>query len=184
MNKTIIPFAIMPLVCCLSMPTIAQAENALTENEARFVSFAERVIVIELARVLSPSFRKEREACFYACPETGALELAIGLLGISNSDASTDALVNLLGLRLDAGGSEDRGCQILFKGGKLLRHLKQLEAKQIAEHCQTIFLDLRKRELANLPDVSIAQMCHSETEIQHMKNEWLKAIEAKRLCEE
>lgn len=175
---------LMLMHCCLSSAT-AQVGQGATVNEARQVRFAEDVIMIELTHALSPSVRREREKCSFGCRGGwSALEIAIGLIGITRNDTSADALVNLLGLRLDAGGSEDRSCQILIRGRALLRHLERLQPKQIVEHCQSNFLRLRKRELSEVPDVNIEQVCYSEAEIRNNQDEFLKAIKSKVMCEE
>ncbi len=170
----------------MSGVSLAATQGVTVEaaNEARQVRFAERVITIELARALSPSVRGAREKCLTACPETGALELAIGLIGIGRSDASTDALVNLLGLRLDGAGSEELGCQILTRGRALSSRLERLQAKSLVEHCQLTFYDLRKRELADTPDVKVEQVCRSEAEVRRAQDEMLKAIKSKAMCEQ
>lgn len=183
MKKQIFLSVLTLLMCCLSA-ALAQVGEASSENEIRQVRFAERVVTIELVRALSPQVRSERENCLLSCPETGALELAIGLIGINRSDVSADALVNMLGLRLDGAGSEELSCQILFQGQALLRPLEQFRPKQVAEHCQTTFLELRKRELVNVTDVKIEQVCRSESEIQDAQEKWLKAIKLKVGCEQ
>lgn len=173
------------LICfsCLSS-AISKADEASSANEIRQLQFAENVITIELARALSHSMRSVREQCRLACPEIGALELAIGLIGLSRTAASNTALVNLLGLRLDGAGSEELSCQLLIRGRALSRGLKQIQAREVAEHCQSTFLELKKRELANVTDVTSGQVCRSETEIQKAQDEWYTAIELKEKCEQ
>lgn len=167
---------------CLSS-AIAQVVEVVTVNEVRQIHFAERVVAIELVRALSLSVRQEREKCPIACSETGAMELAIGLIGVNRSDASADALINLLGLRLDGASSEELSCHILVRGDTLSRRLAELQVIQAVEHCQSVFVELRKRELANISDVTVEQACRSEAEIYSMRNELLKAIKSKVMCE-
>lgn len=171
--------------CYVSLAaTTTQAGHVATENINRQVRFAERVISVELARGLSHSVREAREKCGRVCPETGALELAIGLIGVSQSDVAADVLVNLLGLRLDGAGSEELGCQILIRGSAMSRRLQHMQAMHVVEHCQAIFLDLRKRELLDVSDVDVEQVCRSEAEISSTQNEFLKAVKSKLLCEQ
>lgn len=153
-------------------------------DDSRQVQFAERVISIELVKALSPAVSKERKLCISSCPETGALELAIGLLGVSRSDASADMLVSLLGMRLDGAGSEELSCQILLRGNSLAHRMKRFQPKQIAEHCQSIIIELQKRELKNIGDVNIDQVCHSESEIKNAQEKWINAIKSKETCEQ
>jgi hypothetical protein len=90
----------------ISLPVAAQDVTATEENEARQIRFAEHLIVTEMAQGLSHSVRKTREECAasqiaekfcFSVPTSWGTELAIGLIGIGRSDATADALVNLLG---------------------------------------------------------------------------------------
>jgi hypothetical protein len=173
--------AVVLIGCCMLSAT-AQAEQTAAANEVRQVKFAERVI--ELVRALSLSVRKTREKCLMACPETEALELAVGLIGISRSDVASDALVNLLGVRLDGAGSEELNCQILIRGAALSRRLERLRTGQVVNRCQSTFLELRKRELADVSDVKVEQVCRSEAEIRSVRDELLKAVKSKVMCEQ
>lgn len=168
----------------LPISAYAKSGDASSVNEFQQVIFAERVIAIELTRALSASIRKEKEKCLWACPETGALELAIGLIGVSQNNASSDALVNLLGLNLDGAGSEGLSYQICLRGDKLTNRLKRFKAKEIADRCRTTFAELQKRELANVVDVKVEQVCRSETEIKKTQEEWLIAIKSRLSCEQ
>lgn len=182
--KAQIALGAMVLVgCCMSSAT-AQAGQTATANEVRQVQFAERVIAIELVRALSLSVREAREKCLMACPETGALELGVGLIGVSRSDVASDALVNLLGLRLDGAGSEELSCQILIRGAVLFSRLEHLQTRQVVDHCQSTFLELRKRQLRNVSDVKVEQVCRSEAEIRSVRDELLKAVKSKVMCEQ
>jgi hypothetical protein len=162
--------------------TAAKGLTAADANEARFLRFAEQLIIIELTRGLSHSVRQARERCPGTCLETEATELVIGLIGANRSGAAADALVNLLGLRLDGAGSEELGCQIVTRGTALLSRLANLQAKSVAEHCQSIFHELKKRELRDITDVEVEQICRTEAEILKSKDEFLKAIKSKRDC--
>jgi len=159
-------------------------KEAATQNEDKQTRFAERVVAIQLVRTLSADVRTTREKCLLACPETGAVELAIGLMGVAQGKASADGLVNLLGLRLDGAGSEELSCQILIRGASVLRSLEQMQPKKILEHCQSIFTELRKRELAGVSDVKVEQVCRSEAEVRKIKDSFLKAVKSKTKCEQ
>jgi hypothetical protein len=183
MNRQLALGAIALVGCCLAVTPI-QAGQTAAANEVRQVQFAERVITVELVRALSRSVREAREKCHTACPETGALELGIGLIGVSQSNVAADALIKLLGLRLDGAGSEELNCQIFVRGKALFRQLERLQPRLVMEHCQSIFLKLRKRELANVLDVNIEQVCRSETEIATVRDELLKALKSKVTCDQ
>lgn len=46
------------------------------------------------------------------------------------------------------------------------------------------FLELRKRELADVSDVKIEQVCRSEAEIHSVRDGLLKAVNSKVMCEQ
>jgi hypothetical protein len=178
------PKLLLVTAVCFLLRASAQGEQAAMSNEIKRIHFAERVVVIELARASSPSLRAARENCATACAESGALELSIGLIGVSRGSYSSDALINLLGLRLDGAGSEELDCQILLRGSTLISRLRRLQARQVVEHCQALYLDVRGRELVNVRDVNMEQVCRSEVEIRRGQVELLEAIKEKALCEE
>lgn len=165
-------------------PVLASDNQSKNLNTERQVGFAERVVIIEIARALSPSIRISKERCGEACSDSGALELAIGLLGIDQSNASAKALVDLLGARLDGAGSEELSCQMLVRGKDVEHHLKHLNSKQIAEHCRSFFGELKKREISDIKDVGVDQVCHTESEISRTQREFLKAITSGVFCEQ
>lgn len=173
--------AVVLLTFCL-LPAIAVGQSSNT-NEIRQVRFAEHVITNELARALSPSIRNAREKCLAACEETGALELAIGLIGVSRSDVASDALVNLVGLRLDGAGSEELSCQILIRGESLLRRLERFQIAEVVSHCQVGFVAVRKRTLTQISDVTVDQVCRSESEVSRIRDELTNAITLKAVCD-
>jgi hypothetical protein len=62
--------------------------------------------------------------------------------------------------------------------------LKQFKPKEIAHHCRTTFMELHKRELANVMDVNVEQVCRSEAEIKNVQEEWVNAIKSRVSCEQ
>nr|WP_256261612.1 Imm57 family immunity protein [Pseudomonas gingeri] len=168
--------------CCLGS-IAALADQSVAANEARQVRFAERVITVELARALSPRVREERAKCARVCPETGALELGIGLIGMARGEVASEALINLLGLRLDGAGSEEVGCQILSRGKALGHQLEKTQPGPVAEHCNKTFNALRKRELFDVSDVGAESVCRTDSEILSARKELLQAINSNVVCE-
>jgi len=162
--------------------TAARRLTATDANTARQLRFSEQLVIIEMVRELSPSVRQARERCPETRPEADATELVIGLIGINKSDAAADALVNLLGLRLDGAGSEELDCQIVTRGSALLGRLENLQAKSIAEQCRSIFHELKKRELRDITDVKVEQICGTKAEILSRRDELRKAIKSKADC--
>ena len=69
-------------------------------------------------------------------------------------------------------------------GHALSSRLAGLPANSLVEHCQSTFSDLRRRELADVPDVKVGQVCRSEVEARRAQAELLKAINSQVVCEQ
>lgn len=175
--------SVVILGCSLSLEA-STLSDVRAENESKQVRFSERVIMAEMAKAMSPVIRFRKEQCGDACSENGALEVAIGLLGISKSDEASFALINLFGTRLDGAGSEDHGCQVLIRGKEIALYFSKISAKQPVEHCRETFFDLKKVEIRAVPDISIEQICRTEHEADMIRNDYLKAIVAGVKCEQ
>jgi hypothetical protein len=181
-----------------TMPLIvaAQGATAADTREASLMRSAELTVIYEMARGLSRSVQETHEKLLRACPETetglcqvvcphpvgsgGAIEFTIDFIGLVKSDAAANALINLLGLRLDGGASEGLSCQILIHGRALLNRLERLEAKSLAEHCQSNFYELK--ELRAISDVTVDKMCRTEAEILRRRDEFVEAIKSDTEC--
>jgi hypothetical protein len=175
--------AIVTLLLCWTGVSPAQTSRAAVLNETHQVQFAKRVAMIELVQALSPSVRLERQKCAMGCEDGGALELAVGLIGIAKGQAGADALTDLLALRLDGAGSSELHCQILTRGPQITAQLKRVSAANVVEHCKASYHEIRKREVANVSDVRFEQVCRTVPEVSIVRNELLKAIGSKAQCE-
>jgi hypothetical protein len=171
------PALIASFGALIALPAIAAVVNR--SPVPREAEFATRSIIYELAVLQSASTRKAREHCDYCGDEGGQVETTIGLLGIGGR-ATTQSLLKLLSVRLDAGGAEERECQIAKRGKALVPALKQLSAAQTSNWCHQTFSDLRKRELANLRDVTAEQVCRPATEVEADRKEWIAALQSGR----
>jgi hypothetical protein len=160
----------------LALPAIGAVARLPAPREAEFGT---RSIIYDLALLQSATVRKVREHCAYCGDEGGDIETAIGLLGIGGR-ATMQSLLNLLSVRLDAAGAEERGCQIAKRGKSVIPALKQLSATETSSWCHQTFHDLRKRELANLPDVTAEQVCRPAVEVEADRKEWLAAFQSGR----
>jgi hypothetical protein len=151
--------------------------TAVTANPQRSsseVQFAGRVIIGDLAKLISPTVRKMRERCDGVCgDEGGEIEMAIGLLGVGG-DGTTGGLLNLMAINLDAGAAEERESQISKRGNSIVTALRRFNSADAAAWCRRTYFDLRKRELSNIRDVSDRQICRSVAEIERDRREWLK----------
>jgi NAD-dependent dihydropyrimidine dehydrogenase PreA subunit len=170
------------------------AAAAAKANETRQIRFFEQIVIAEMARRLSLSLRKTRESllkechenelCWQVCPEIGrGSELAIGTIAIGKSEAAADALINLLGLRLRDTAFREWNCQILIRGKALSSHLKRAQPQMIAEYCQSVFRELKKRELRSIADVTAELVCRTEDEIRSRRDIMLETIESKAVCD-
>jgi hypothetical protein len=166
-NSLVLIFSII-----FMLPAFSQTLKASIDNEIRVVKFAEQEVMIDLTLALSPSVHSNGEI----------MELAIGLIGISKGDYGANALVNLLRLRLDGAGSEELSCQILTRGKPLLPRLERMNARAIAASCQTDFAQLKKRELAHVPDVTVEQVCRSEAAILSVQTDLIQSVKLKVAC--
>ena len=161
----------------IALPAIAAVTHR--SLEPREAAFATRSVIYDLALLQSASVRKAREQCNRCGDEGGEIETTIGLLGIGGR-ATTQSLLNLLAVRLDAGGAEERECQIAKRGKVLVPSLKQLSAARASNWCHQTFHDLRKRELTNLRDVTAEQVCRPAAEVEADRKEWIAALQSGR----
>lgn len=167
--------AVALLVTLPAVGAVAHRPPSPTEAE-----FATRLVIYDLAMLISPSVHKAREHCDSYCgDEGGNIEVAIGLLGIGGQ-ATTQSLLNLLSVQLDGGGAEERECQIDKRGKALLPALRRLNASQLSSWCHQTFQDLRKRELSGVSDVSVKQVCRPVAEIEDDRKEWMSALQSAR----
>jgi hypothetical protein len=170
------------LIASVALPVALPALAAVTHRPpaAHEAEFGTRSIIYHLAIQKSPSARQALQHCGSPCGDHGGdIEMAIGLLGVGGR-ATTQSLLNLLSVQLDAGAAEERECQIAKRGKALVSALTQLNTVQASNWCQQTFRDLRKRELANLHDVTGEQVCRPSKEIEADRKEWIAALRSGR----
>jgi len=171
------PILVAGIALLVALPALGATSHR--PRAPREAGSATRSIIYDLALLQSASVRKAREHCDYCGDEGGNVEVTIGLLGIGGR-ATTPALLNLLSVRLDAGGAEERECQIAKRGRALVPALKQLSAAQASSWCHQTFHGLQKRELANLHDVTAEQICRPIAEVEAARKEWIAALQSGR----
>ncbi|MEQ1880965.1 MAG: Imm57 family immunity protein [Burkholderiales bacterium] len=175
----------------IAVPTIylfAQIANAQIietspTGNSREIESAERFAIVEIVKNSSYSVRQMREKCGDICAEDGALELSIGLLGQIQNARATDVLINFLGFQFDGAVAEELDCQFLKRGKNILRRLKSLDAASISQHCRTLFLSARERELAAVVDVPIERICAVPPKILAHRDHLIEAIKQKVGCQ-
>lgn len=148
--------------------------TTVAANEMGKIRFAETNIIIKTAEKQIPSIQEARK--LGPCPETRIIELAIGTIGISRSGAAADALINLLGVRLDEVAFRKLRCQILVRGDDFSTRLEGVHPEKIVKHCQST---LHESHI----NIEADQACRSEVEILRTRDEMLDAIKSKAVCE-
>lgn len=171
------PLLAMGAALLVALPAFGAVTHRL--REPREAELASRSVIYDLALLKSASVRKGREHCNYCGDEGGNIEVAIGLLGVGGH-TTTQSLLNLLSVQLDAGGAEARECQIAKRGRALVPALKQLSAVQASSWCHQTFHDLRNRELGNLHDVTAEQVCRPTAEVEADRKKWIAALQSGR----
>lgn len=161
----------------VALPALSAATRPSASREA---SEGARFVVYELSLLKSTSAAKSREQCGGHCNYGGgSVEVTIGLLGLGGS-ASTQSLLNLLSIKLDGGGAEERECQIAKRGRSLVPALKAFNAADASSWCTETFNDLRKQELSGLHDVSVEQICKPAAEVEMERKQWIAALQSGR----
>ena len=171
------PVIVAGVALLVALPALGAVTH--TRREPLEAEFATRSVIYDVALLTSPSVRKAREHCSYCGDEGGAIETAIGLLGIGGRP-TTHGLLQLLAVQLDAGGAEARECQLAKRGRALVPALQQLSATQVSSWCNQTFHDLRKRELANIHDVTAQQICRPAAEVETDRKQWIAASQSNR----
>lgn len=172
-QRTLIAFGtVIALVCGTSVIASERTFRREARNATDYIIWA-------LTLETSPSARASREHCRNHCGDNGAgIEVAVDLLG-AGGQATTGSLLNLLAVRLDAGPSESRSCQIAKRGKAIIPALRKLAASSASQWCQTTFNRLRKRELADIKDVPIGDICRPAKAIDAERREWLAALQSR-----
>jgi hypothetical protein len=133
--------------------------------------------------VLDELIRANSHAATKSCDTISLSSLFIGLLGTNKSDIATDTLIKLLSLRLDANNYERFRGFIILRGDSLVDRLEQLNPWQMARYCRARVQELRdKGYWKDINDVTMEQVCRSETEITQKTEALLKAIKSGVAC--
>lgn len=159
-----------------AQPHSSQDEEALPSEDKRATEY----IIWALTLERSSSVRAARDRCRDYCTDYGGgIEVAIDLLGIGGN-ATTDSLLDLLALELDAGAAESRSCQIAKRGKPLIGALKRFDPAKASQWCVATFDRLRQRELSEVNDVPVEQMCRPAAEIRADGQGWITELESGR----
>jgi hypothetical protein len=183
--KLLCLFALMTPACSQEPGQQTSSWTVAASDEAPgSVDYAAGYIIYDLAQRSSPSVQAIRARCrdpkSYSnrCDDNGtSMEAIIGLLG-AGGDATTQGLLKLMAIQLDAALAEERECQIGKRGKRLLPVLRSYDANRAAKWCQAEFDALRKRELSDVTDASVAEICRPADEIERDRRQWIKAFEA------
>lgn len=140
--------------------------------------FATQYVMQDLVLELSETVRAAREHCGDCYIDDGGnAEVMIGLLGMGG-DRTTDSLLNLLAMQMDAGLAESRSCEFAKRGRSLVPALKKFDSAKASKWCGATFNRLHQYELSKVDDVSVQQMCRPLTEIEEDRKSWIAALQS------
>jgi hypothetical protein len=172
------PIAIAMVLLATASAAVAIASQPLQDEDPlpSADKFAAQSVVMDQVLEQSRSVRAARERCGDCyIGDGGNAEIVIGLLGMGGA-ATTDSLLNLLTVQLDAGLAESRSCELAKRGKSLVPALKRFDSTTAAEWCATTFNRLRQHELSKVNDVSVAQICRPSKEIEADRKSWIASL--------
>jgi len=174
------PIAIAIVLLATASTAVAIASQPLQDEDPlpSADKFAAQSVVMDQVLEQSQSVRAARERCADCYIDDGGdAEIMIGVLGMGG-EATTDSLLNLLAVQLDAGVAESRSCELAKRGKSLIPALKRFDSTKAAVWCATTFNRLRQHELSKVDDVSLAQICRPLTEIDADRKSWIDALQS------
>jgi hypothetical protein len=174
------PIAIAIALLAMASTAVAIAAQPLQDEDPlpSADKFATQSVVMDQVLEQSQSVRADRGRCGDCyIDDGGSAEIMIGLLGMGGH-ATTDSLLNLLAIQLDAGVAESRSCEFAKRGKSLVPALKKFDSAKASQWCETTFNRLRQHELSKVNDVSVAQMCRPLTEIEADRKSWIVALQS------
>ena len=167
-------------VIVLQLLCVGVRAEALEERE---IAMAQHAILASLATSakLGSAQRCVKEE--YACAIADPIDLSVSLLASKNSGNAMQALARLLRYELDAGLSEDYTCRVLDKGARIKPFLSRLDAQKLRADCEAELTTLVSRNSKLFSGIGAKGICATETSIEQRKKDLLKAVNAKRKCE-
>lgn len=94
------------------------------------------------------------------------------------------ALAGFLRYELDAGPAEDYTCRVLEKGARIKPFLNRLDTRKLRADCEAELTALVTKNPKLFSGIDAQGICAPETKIEQKKKDLLKAIGAKRKCED
>lgn len=149
---------------------------------------AKRVIMTELAYSRSKSLNEKRRDCTpgFFCGLT-IMDLAMGSLGTNKNAIAIEVLIDLIVTTVDAGASEDLDCAIIYHGYEILPQLEKFNVNDRIKRCKADFYELRKRELRQVPDITVSDVCNTGAlnlkDINDRVSGLIHAIRVRDVCE-
>ena len=104
------------------------------------------------------------------------------LLAINRSAEGEQALVNSLSLELDLHSSEGRKCTIQRRGKTLLSQLQKMDITKARNRCVELLKKVRSTYIVEYPNVTPEDVCYSENNIRHLRDEYIDDIKAGKIC--
>lgn len=172
LSKLFVAAAVMCL--CGVQATYGQTVERKAERED--IGQAQRAILASLAIATSSSGARLCVQTPVACVGPDRLELGVSLIAARNTNASLQALVNLVRFKLDGAYSEDYDNLLLAKGKAIESLLTSLSPQVLHEQCVKEFAELVHKSSSTLGDTSDTRVCRSEDAIKVDIKSTLEAV--------
>ena len=153
-------------VLCLWGVQATYGQTTARKAEREDIGQAQRAILASLAIATSSSGARLCVQTPVACVGPDRLELGISLIAARNTNASLQALVNLVRFKLDGAYSEDYDDLLLAKGKTIEPFLESLSAQLLHEQCVKEFAEVVHKSGSALGDTSDSRVCRSEDAIK------------------
>jgi 2,4-dienoyl-CoA reductase-like NADH-dependent reductase (Old Yellow Enzyme family) len=121
---------------------------------------------------------KDPNCSWTDCPGNGWTTLSI-----NRHPAALPAIAQLTAIGMDAHASETRECVTLERGREVLPYLKRLNAAAARTACVAQWQRVRAdTDPPRYPDVKVDEVCNSLYDIERIRDDYIKRIEAGQEC--
>jgi immunity protein 57 of polymorphic toxin system len=121
------------IVTTTLMPLPADCQSV--SRERRELKMADQAILATIAVSSSPKGRHLCSENELACVGPSKAELGLSLIGARQTKASREALIDLLGYRLDGSVAEDYSCYVLKAGTPMKGELLKVKPESLITRC-------------------------------------------------
>jgi len=176
--KSLLLFVSMMVVSVLSCASKLPA----SKQERGDIKLAEVALITAQIADIHATTRYRCSAVKGACLGVPQQELALSLIAARDTEASNEALVRLLRIRMDGGLSTDYQCIVLGKAQTLVRQLQAIQPSELHEECKREVLETISRNGSLFKDFSAQDVCAGSAQIDKKRSELITAITNKKKC--